>query len=391
MNFGVTGVLLVSIVCAAAAVLQMLVSYRKIRSRMQWNAVFFPAGAFLVMNLTILIDLGSKSAHTPREYLLSLVTLLLAVGEVTGVRSLLRIMRQQQVSDDENDFLKLRYERLFKGNDMPIVVFDHRTLQIADANLAAETLFECDGPSLLARQLQGLGFEQDVKVEMARAEAQGRGYLELRRHPGDASTQDLLVHVSIVEVADSVVAYGIIEDVTERNSARASLLEQSELLEHLADHDALTGLPNRRVLDEVLERAFARGKRGVPGALMFIDVDEFKLVNDLQGHQAGDAVLVAIARLLVKDVRGGDVVVRVGGDEFAVLLEGMDVPGAAAIARRLVAAVRHRFSDLGLSVGVASIEGATDTVDVIRRADECMYAAKKAGGNRVIVEGGGDE
>ncbi len=113
-------------------------------------------------------------------------------------------------------------------------------------------------------------------------------------------------------------------------------------------------------------------------------------MNDLQGHQAGDATLVAIARVLEKGVRApGDVVVRVGGDEFAILLEAIDLDDAVVIAERLVAAVRERFTDLGLSIGVASVRGAADTVEVIRRADDCMYEAKAAGGGRVIVAGVG--
>jgi diguanylate cyclase (GGDEF)-like protein/PAS domain S-box-containing protein len=391
MNLLVSGSVLVAVVIAGESVFRMLRAPRRLRSRLEWRAVFFPADAFFVMSVTIFIDLDSKGVFTAREYLLGALAFVLAVGEAFGIRALLRVMSHHQRREDQNDYLLLRYERLFKGNDMPIIVFDRATLQIEDANSAAEALFGRDGKALLAMPLQSLGFDQDVCREIVRAEEEERGHVDLSRRSADGSEQDLLIHLSVAEVGDSVVAYGIIEDVTERNAARASLLDQAALLEHLAGHDALTGLPNRRVLHEVLERAFARGTRGVPSTLMFIDVDEFKLVNDLQGHQAGDAALVAIARLLVEDVRGGDVVVRVGGDEFAVLLEGMDLPEADVIARRLVASVHDRFSDLGLSIGVASVAGATDTVEVMRRADECMYAAKKAGGNRVIVEGGGDE
>lgn len=390
MSLVVTIVLLVSILFAGIAVVQLLMSFHAIRSRVHWNAVFFPAGALLLMNLTVLIDLGFRNAYSAREYLLTFVTLMLAVGEVTGVRSLLRLMRRQQMRDDENASMRLRYERLFKGNDMPILVFDYETLAIVDANAAAEALFGIEDRGLLTTQFSDLGFEQDVRTVLSRASEAGQPYIELRRRSAQDAVRDLLVHLSVVEVAGSHLAYGIVEDVTERNESRAALLEQKQMLAHLADHDALTGLPNRRVLDDVLERAVARGRRGVPASLFFIDVDEFKLVNDNQGHQAGDAALIAISRLLINDTRTGDVVVRLGGDEFAILLEGMDVPEAAVIARRLVSAVRHRFPGLGLSIGVAAVAGAADTVEVIRRADECMYAAKDAGGNQVIVDGGGD-
>ena len=95
---------------------------------------------------------------------------------------------------------------------------------------------------------------------------------------------------------------------------------------------------------------------------------------------------MAIARVLENGVRApGDVIVRLGGDEFAILLEDTDLPDATVIAERLVASVRDGFEGLGLSVGVASVRGASDTLEVVRRADVCMYAAKAAGGSRVIV------
>ena len=168
--------------------------------------------------------------------------------------------------------------------------------------------------------------------------------------------------------------------------ARTEVAQLKAQLEGLRDQDPLTGLPNRRVLDSVLDHAFARGRRGVPGSLLFIDIDDFKEVNDVQGHQAGDAVLVQIARVLERGVRApGDVVVRLGGDEFAILLEAIDLDDATVIAERLVLAVRDGFHGLGLSVGIASVRGAADTLAVVRRADECMYAAKATGGSRVIV------
>jgi len=379
MHFLIQSMLSLAIAFSGAAVLQMLVARRAIRSRTQWNAVFFPAGAFLVMSVVTFLDVASEEVPPAGQTPLVIATFLMALGAAVGVRTLLREMRQQQSRDDELSVLRLRYERLFKGNDMPIIVFDRETLRLVDVNASGVALFGGTPAGLMSATFDALGFEQDARAELGLAEAEGRRNIEVRRRARDGGICDLVIHLSMGEVAGERLVYGICEDVTERNAARVELA-------HLADHDALTGLPNRRVLDVVLEHAFARGLRGVPGSLLFIDVDDFKEVNDLQGHQAGDAVLVSIARLLERGVRApGDVVVRVGGDEFAILLEAIDLPEATVIAERLVVAVRDGFAGLGLSIGVGSVGGAADTVEVIRRADECMYAAKAAGGGRVIV------
>jgi diguanylate cyclase (GGDEF)-like protein/PAS domain S-box-containing protein len=388
MHFLVLSALGLAVAFAGVAVVQMLLARGSIRSRVQWSVVFFPAAAFLVMSIAILMDVGSREVHPVREAALVVATLVLALGAAVGVRQLLRAMRDQQARDDELGFLRMRYERLFKGNEMPIVVFDRESLALVDINGSARDLFGGTSAGLLSTTFDKLGFEQDVRAELDLAEAEGRGHIELRRRTRDGGFGDLVIHLSVGEVAGALLVYGICEDVTERNATRVELQEQRQMLAHLADHDALTGLPNRRVLDVVLEHAFARGLRNVPGALLFIDVDDFKKVNDLHGHQAGDATLVAIARVLERGVRApGDVVVRVGGDEFAILLEAIDLAEATVIAERLVVSVSECFAGLGLSVGVASVRGAVDVVEVVRRADECMYAAKAAGGGRVIVAG----
>lgn len=385
MHIVVNSVLVLAVCLGGVAVVEMLVVRRSIRSRMQWIAILVPVCGFLLVALAVLAEVGSNGIHSVSEYVLAALTLLLGIGSVVGVTSLLRAIRGQQAHQDELDCLRMRYQSLFMRNEMPIIVFDRCSLRIVDVNAAGIALFGDTHADLLSETFDTLGFDRDPMVEWNVAEGGEPRSLELRHRTREGGYVDLFVHVSVAEVAGEGLAYGIVEDVTERNAARAELLEQKELLAHLADHDALTGLSNRRVLDAVLDRAFARGRRGVPSALLFIDVDDFKQVNDVYGHQAGDVALTAVARLLETGVRAGDVVARQGGDEFAVLLEAIDMEGATAIAERLVVAVRAHFPDLGLSIGVAPLSGAHDTVEVVRRADECMYAAKNGGGNRVVV------
>ncbi len=155
-------------------------------------------------------------------------------------------------------------------------------------------------------------------------------------------------------------------------------------LEAKIDVDPLTGTLNRRGFERELKRSLAYVKRyGVSAALLYIDLDEFKPVNDRHGHAAGDAVLAAVATALARRVRASDVVARVGGDEFVVLLWNVTGAEAAAKAAALEAAVyatpvRWGASTLvvGASAGVALLGPLDSPADVLARADAAMYARK---------------
>jgi diguanylate cyclase (GGDEF)-like protein len=171
---------------------------------------------------------------------------------------------------------------------------------------------------------------------------------------------------------------------------RARLAEVVRKLSHQASHDALTGLPNRRSLEEHLERAIARARRGRSGALLFLDLDNFKLVNDTLGHAAGDELLTTLTQLLAAHLRADDLLARLGGDEFAIILDGVDIDGALGIAERMRAAVEafrftrdRRSFELGLSIGVVAIDGQQTAQALLAQADIAMYSAKEQGRNRV--------
>jgi diguanylate cyclase (GGDEF)-like protein len=164
----------------------------------------------------------------------------------------------------------------------------------------------------------------------------------------------------------------------------------TEELVHRATHDPLTGLPNRTLLFDRLTHALARSRRsGTSLAVLFIDLDRLKLVNDTLGHDVGDEVLRDVAERIAGSVRPGDSVARFGGDEFIVVAEDIDPDSAMVIAERIVVAVSEAAPGGvdGLtptaSVGVSVIAGGdVDAHEAVRRADEAMYAAKDEGGNR---------
>jgi diguanylate cyclase (GGDEF)-like protein/PAS domain S-box-containing protein len=174
------------------------------------------------------------------------------------------------------------------------------------------------------------------------------------------------------------------EDITERRRLQDRLAFE-------ATHDSLTGLPNQRVLHDALCEALAEHR---PVAVLFVDLDRFKLVNDSLGHAAGDRLLVAVSHRLQACLRAEDLVARLGGDEFVILCRPSDDDGAAQanqLAQRVVLALRPAHSTLdGMlsatgSVGVALSNGDATVGTLIRDADTAMYAAKAAGGNRAMV------
>jgi diguanylate cyclase (GGDEF)-like protein len=174
----------------------------------------------------------------------------------------------------------------------------------------------------------------------------------------------------------------------------ADLLWDRASVEHRAEHDGLTGLPNRTLLDDRLSRALAHARRsGTVVALLFLDLDEFKAINDRLGHATGDLVLRAVAARIAELLREEDTVARLGGDEFVVLLPHLSAPGdAIAVAQRLLAAFEGHF-DAGTyavrvtpSIGVAVYpDDAADASALLTAADSAMYQAKDVGRGGVAV------
>jgi diguanylate cyclase (GGDEF)-like protein len=160
-------------------------------------------------------------------------------------------------------------------------------------------------------------------------------------------------------------------------------------LSQLATRDALTGLVNARAFAAQLTHELERNRRYPrPLALLYLDLDDFKVINDSHGHQTGDAVLRLVAESMRASVRQTDVVGRLGGDEFAVLMPETDPPLADAAAKRLAAGLRNVFKGtptVTASIGVVSCVAAdANTDELLRRADQAMYDAKKAGKDRVV-------
>jgi diguanylate cyclase (GGDEF)-like protein/PAS domain S-box-containing protein len=211
-----------------------------------------------------------------------------------------------------------------------------------------------------------------------------------RRKDGSEFPVDVTLR-SVLGNDGAPVVTCILRDVTERRRFESQL-------RHLADHDHLTALFNRRRFEEVLLEYIGSGPDR-RGAVLLLDLDRFKYVNDFHGHSAGDEVVRMIGRTLTDVVDGSDVVARLGGDEFAVLLKTADRDAAERAAHAILAAVRAQSLAIGtLSVSITTSVGVVpfDTADsrlesLLACADMAMYAAKEAGGNRCHVFDGNDE
>ncbi|HET8949947.1 MAG TPA: EAL domain-containing protein [Solirubrobacteraceae bacterium] len=242
-------------------------------------------------------------------------------------------------------------------------------------------------PTLWARSVH----EDDREAVLAaedRLTAGERIAIEYRMHARDGSV--VWVRDESARAVDEqgrLLVEGILTDITERKASE-------DRLQHLADHDGLTDLLNRRRFVEELELEIAATGRGMrSSAVVVLDIDGFKYVNDSLGHQAGDELIRAVARTLQGRLRGSDAIARLGGDEFACLLRGAGGAEADAVAAELVATLREQQFRVGeeavrvtASAGIAGLEpdGAATADTVLAAADMAMYEAKRAGRDRVV-------
>ncbi|QGZ42886.1 PAS domain S-box protein [Pseudoduganella flava] len=276
------------------------------------------------------------------------------------------------------------------ANDAYIGIDD--TGRVIAWNRQAERTFQWTADEAQGRRLEDLIIPQEMHAQhergIARFRATGEAVvlgkrLELPAHRKDGSALTVEVRIHATRIDDRVTFSAFLHDITERKRAEAQR-------EHDIRHDPLTGLLNRRALAELLPQAQARSRRhGIGFAVLFIDLDGFKAVNDRLGHEAGDELLREVARRLRAAVRANDSVVRLAGDEFVVVLEGQPYTLAEArtVAEKLIAALVQPVAAgageaaIGASIGIAlhALEGELDAAELLREADRQMYLAKQAG------------
>jgi diguanylate cyclase (GGDEF)-like protein/PAS domain S-box-containing protein len=291
-----------------------------------------------------------------------------------------RAFQAPPLSDDS-------YRLLFDHSPQPMWVQDVETLRFVAVNQAAVDRYGHSRERFAEMTVADLRLEDEAPVNGdCGGSAPGQAIRRHRKASGELIDVEISTHSLIFAGRKSQLV--IATDVTER-------LRTQQKLWHAAFYDALTGLPNRALFMERLgqAQARARGRSGNAFAVLFLDLDRFKVVNDSMGHRAGDQLLVAIARRLDRTRREGDTVARLGGDEFGFLIEGVDdAAGAGRVADRVQRELSQSFAIGGqevftsASIGIA-LGGMTDhrPEDLLRDADTAMYRAKALGVARYAV------
>jgi len=317
-----------------------------------------------------------------------------ATGRVVAASTITRDVTERKVVADALVVAQERFRSAFEEAPigMALIDLDGRFTKVNEA-LCAIT-------GHASRQLEGLSADaithpDDVQLEreaLARIRAgeqtlhtTERRYIHASGHPVWVAAQIALIRDRLGAPLHFLLQ---VQDVTDRR-------RYEDKLQDLADHDALTGLLNRRSFARALSSQAALAARyGAQGALLLLDLDHFKYVNDTVGHQAGDEVIVRAAEILRGRLRDSDVLARLGGDEFAVLLPKTDANDAGLVAHELLQALRDE--PVGLpgsvrramtaSVGVATFDTKLTGEDVLVNADLAMYDAKEAGRNRRLSD-----
>jgi diguanylate cyclase (GGDEF)-like protein/PAS domain S-box-containing protein len=305
---------------------------------------------------------------------------------ICGIRDISERKRAEDALADAEERFRGVFERAPIG--MAVIDHDGRLTLVNDAlsqltgyrrsRLVGMHIYSVMHPEDFGALVDALGAIRRGEQTLYKAE---NAFVHAAGHPQWVSLQ-----VTLMRARDRAPAYFLcqLQDVTDRR-------RHEDKLRELADRDPLTGLLNRRSFTRELNaQAALAGRYGPEGALLMLDLDHFKYVNDTVGHQAGDAVIVHVAELLTSRLRETDASARLGGDEFAVLLRKADTAGAERVADGLLEILREELIvTAGLprvitaSIGVAMFEAELSGEDVLVNADLAMYHAKQAGRDRV--------
>ena len=326
------------------------------------------------------------------EYLLliiALCVLTLALGCVIVVllRRQARMLEDKRRSDS-------RYRTVIDQAGDGVFLVDAQSGQLREANPALRRRLGYSADEIVGLRVENILVEMPIGLEtaaFARLANTRSSPRSIKQRCKNGRLLDVEVTVSHLEIDARPTLCYITHDVTERKNIELELLRNQRRLDHLAHHDALTGLPNRLFLRMHLEQALQACGAGGGFAVMLLDLDNFKIINDSFGHNVGDELLAELARQLKKFVGPSGIVARLGGDEFVVVLSnisGQDAAAAKADAiLKLITApvqVAGQVISTSVSIGVTLCPQDSHSIDsVLRNADLAMYKAKESGRSNV--------
>ena len=302
------------------------------------------------------------------------------------------LWRRARRAKDEPEAVNL-HEAAFSQSPLGMLIVDGRSLAIVDANPALQSTLGYALDELQAMQLAQIFSDEGGPPEALLAQlAESPARLVIETGQRCRSGRFLQVEISgyRLELETRCVYSLTMRDITMRRRVEAQLLEKQQHLDHLAHHDQLTGLPNRLFLAAHLPGAIEDAKRtGSMLAVLFLDLDRFKHINDSRGHETGDQLLKAVAQRIRTTTRTDDIVVRMGGDEFIVVLKTVSTSeqineAASRITDALAAPVlidgRPLVTTASIGVSLFPRDGST-MGELLRQSDTAMYQAKDRGRN----------
>lgn len=368
-----------------------LIYYLVVQTRFRWTMI---TGIFT--SAILLAGYGEHHSSTHTGLGLALAMLMLNTALAMSVAHRNRLQRRQWLSARSERRItaeladsRAMLEKMFAASPVPMVVTAGTAGEILHVNDSALVLIEASREELIGSTMTRFYANLDDQRRLAATlERDGiASDFEIEVQSAKGTPRFVLLKTAAVYTRDGRVNISGIIDITHRRNTELSL-------EWLASTDGLTGLPNRATFLANARAEMARAARGEHMlSLMMVDLDHFKAVNDTFGHQGGDRALQAFAALSMSRLREVDVIGRLGGEEFGILLPRADINDAAAIAEELrvalAALVIPGSEDMRLtaSFGVTSIAPEESDVDAaIARADRALYRAKRAGRNRISME-----
>ncbi|MCX7571476.1 PAS domain S-box protein [Tumebacillus sp. DT12] len=306
-------------------------------------------------------------------------------GGMSGFALIMRDISSRKAEERRLKESEMRYRSLFEHNPDGVFMIDLNGV-FTSINPAAEHITGYTENELIGRSYEFFTESEEIERlrELFQRALQGatQNYEMAIRHKQGQRVELSVISLPIEIDGELIGVYGIAKDITEAKRAE-------RMINHMAYHDALTDLPNRRLFENKLIDTLAGAQqRGERAAVLFLDLDRFKSINDTQGHAAGDGVLVTVADRLRECVRDTDVVARISGDEFTLILPDIKKGTAETVAQRVLDSLRrpifigvqdyHVTASIGISIYP---DHGGDAAALMKRADAAMYRSKGLGKN----------
>jgi len=300
----------------------------------------------------------------------------------------------QSLKDSE-----LRYRRLFEAAQDGILILDAKTGAITDVNPFLIKMLGYSREEFIEKKLWEVGAFKDIKASKEAFKAlQKNNYIRYKNLPLKAISGKLIqvefISNVYLEGKEKVIQCNI-RDITKRKQAQDALIKSKARLREQSVRDHLTGLFNRRYLEETLQREILRAERKQSSiGIIMMDVDNFKQLNDTCGHASGDAILQELGSFLLSHIRGDDIASRYGGDEFVVVLPYTSLEVTQQKAELICESIHEfqfridgkKLESLTISLGIAVYpENGSTGAALLKTSDDALYQAKRAGGDRIVL------